>query len=191
MLSWLFCDVEQTIEPRMNENRKKWLAAMVAALMSAGAWAAGDPEVDYWFNRHAAEEWRPLMERWDAAKAAMTSPVEQLVLPLDAYPNGRIKARLRAEKAQMLLEDMIFAEGVTVELFSEEGRADGKLTAEGCLFDRKNKNGYCEGLVGVEKDGDRLKGKGMYFSFEAQFIKIMADCEIRTQRMKNNFGRIW
>ena len=77
-----------------------------------------------------------------------------------------------------------------MELLTEDGHSDGQLTAEGCLFDRKAKQGYCEGLVSMVKSGDRLKGRGMYFSIEEQFIKILADCEIRTQRVRNNFGRI-
>ena len=165
--------------------------AVAAALFAAAAIKADDPATDYWFDRHTEAEWRPLAERWAAVKAEMTTPVENLALPLDHYPGGRVKARLRAEKAQIFLTGMVFAEGVEIELLTEGGAPDGRLNAEGCLFDRKAKHGWCEGLVSVEKDGDRLKGRGMYFSIEAQFIKIMADCEIRTNRMKNNFGRLF
>jgi hypothetical protein len=165
------------------------LAAAVAVAVST-AGAAGDPDVDRWFTRHTEAEWRPLVERWPAAKDAMTTPVEQLSLPLDYFPNGRVKARLRAEKAQVFADGTIFAEGVVVELLSEEGRLDGRLTAEGCLFDRKAKHGWCDGRVSVEKSGDRLKGRGMYFSIEGEFIKIMDECEIRTRRIRNNFGRL-
>ena len=173
----------------MSLLKHRWMAAAVV-LLAAAASAAGDPEADHWFMRHTEAEWRPLAERWAEVKAQMTTPVENLALPLDHYPSGRVKARLRAEKAQIFMDGMVFAEGVDVELLTEEGTPDGRLTAEGCLFDRKEKHGWCEGLVSVDKDGDRLKGRGMYFSIEAQFIKIMAECEIRTNRMKNNFGRL-
>ena len=165
---------------------------LAAGFLSCCASVSGadDPDVERWFNRHPAEEWRPLAEKWAPVKAAMSSPVENLVLPLDAFPNGRMKARLRAKKSQIFPDGVIFAEGVDVELLAEDGRVDGRLTAEGCLFDRKAKRGYCEGLVGVEKGGDRLKGRGMYFSIEDQFIKILSECEIRTCRMRNNFGRL-
>jgi hypothetical protein len=165
------------------------MAAVALPVMAA--WAAEDPETARWFNRHTEAEWRPLAERWAAVKAAMTTPVENLAIPLDYHPNGRVKARLRAERAQVFLDGMIFAENVEVELLTEEGAPDGRLTSEGCLFDRKAKHGWCEGRVSVEKDGDRLKGRDMYFSIERQFIKIMAECEIRTRRIRNNFGRMW
>jgi len=168
----------------------RMLAAGLVLACCVSAFGAGDPEVDRWFNRHTAEEWLPLAQKWAPVKAAMTAPVENLTLPLDYFPNGRVKACLRAKKAQIFLDGMIFAESVEVDLLREDGKADGKLTAEGCLFDRKAKHGYCEGRVSVEKSGDRLKGRGMYFSIEGQFIKIMAECEIRTRRMRNNFGRL-
>lgn len=166
------------------------LAGAALLCLAGPASGSGDPEVDRWFARHSEEVWRPLAGRWSEVKASMTSPVENLQLPLEYHANGRIKAVLRAEKAQIFLDGLIFAEGVSVELLTETGLPDGRLTAAGCLFDRNAKHGYCEGAVSVEKSGDRLKGRGMYFSIEAQFIKILADCEIRTRRIRNNFGRL-
>ena len=172
-------------------GRARRALATAGLLLCGGlAFGADDPAVDRWFTRHPEALWRPLAEKWVASKAAMTSPVENLMLPLDYYSNGRIRAVLRAQKAQMLLDDLIYAEGVRVNMLTEDGRPDGLLTAEGCLFDRKAKQGYCEGAVSVEKTGDRLKGRGMYFSIEQQFIKILGECEIRTQRIQLNLGRL-
>lgn len=168
---------------------RRTVAACVLSVCLVAA-GAEDQEVDRWFNRHTDALWRPLVERFAPVRSAMTSPVENLMLPLDHHPNGRIRAQLRAKKAQLFLDGLIFAEEVSVDLMTDEGAPDGRLTAEGCLFDRKERHGYCEGKVSMEKSGDRLKGRGMYFSFEGQFIKILNDCEIRTNRMKNNFGRL-
>lgn len=170
---------------------------VLRAAVLAGLWAgclladeSADPDVASLFARHPDAAWAPLAEKWASTRASMTSPVENLILPLDAYPNGRTRALLRAKRAQIFMDGKIFAEGVVVELSDEEGRPDGHLMAEGCLFDRNTKCGYCEGWVNVEKSGDQLKGRGMYFSIEGQFIKILADCEIRTHRIRNNFGRL-
>lgn len=173
------------------EKRGLMWRALAAGLLfgCSSAFGTDDPEVERWFNRHPPEMWRPLAEKWATVKAAMTSPVENLMLPLDYFPNGRIRAQLRAKKAQIFMDGFIFAESVNVEMLTEDGLPDGRLTAEGCLFDRKVKHGYCEGRVTMEKSGDRLKGRGMYFSIEGQFIKILNECEIRTRRIQNNFGR--
>ena len=170
-------------------RKHRWMMA-AAVLLSVAGIAADEPDAERLFSRHSEEEWRPLVERWAEVKAQMTTPVENLALPLDYHANGRVKARLRAEKAQIFLDGAVFAEGVEVELLTETGAPDGRLKAEGCLFDRKAKHGWCEGVVSVEKDGDRLKGRGMYFSIEEQFIKIMAECEIRTSRIGDSFGRL-
>jgi lipopolysaccharide assembly outer membrane protein LptD (OstA) len=164
-------------------------AAALAALCCGAAGAAED-ESDRWFNRHAEALWRPLVEKWPESKAAMTSPVENLMLPLGYYENGRIKAVLRAQKSQMYADGLIYAEGVRVEMLTVDGKPDGQLQADGCLFDRKSKRGYCEGVVHMVKGTDRLKGRGMYFSIDEQFIKILSECEIRTNRIPVKLGRI-
>lgn len=166
--------------------------AAAAGLLLCGGLALGgeDPEAEHWFGRHPDAIWQPLVEKWSASKAAMVSPVENLMLPLDYYDNGRMKAVLRAKKAQMLADGLIFGEDVTVDLLTEDGKPDGRLTAEGCLFNRETKHGYCEGAVGMVKGTDRLKGRGMYFSIGEQFIKILSECEIRTSRIPLKAGRL-
>ena len=173
-------------------GKKGALARAVSSGVLLGccvALSAEEPDVDRWFSRHGEALWQPLVEKFRTYKAAMTSPVEKLTLPLDYYENGRIRAVLRAERAQLFPDGGIYAEKVCVEMLTADGQADGSLTAEGCVFDRKAKHGYCEGPVGMAKGLDRLKGRGMYFSTDAQFIKILAECEIRTRRIQNNFGR--
>ncbi len=170
-----------------------WRFRLAAAclLLGSGAWAGGaDPDVERWFSRHTDEMWRPLAEKWAASKAAMTSPVENLMLPLDYYANGRMRAVLRAARSQIVAEGLIYAEVVSVDLLTEDGQPDGQLKAEACLFDRASKQGYCEGTVSVVKGTDRIKGRGMYFSIEAQFIKILSECEIRTRRIPLKLGRL-
>ena len=151
--------------------------------------ARGDPDVERWFNRRPDTLWQPLVERWAPAKAAMTTPIENLILPVDHFTNGCVKVQLRAKKAQVFLDGIIFAEDVVLDLLAEDGGLDGQLTAEGCIFNRNTKYGYCKGRVTMVRARDRLKGRGMYFSFEDEFIKILTECEIRTCRIKNNFGR--
>ncbi len=158
------------------------LAACLAAVRLAAREAAG--------GRCPDAAWRPLVERWDTARAEMTAPVENLRLPLDYHANGRLKAALRASKAQLLAEGLLVAEGVRVELYDAAGGVEGTLTAEACLFDRGTKLGYCVGRVSLVRGADRLKGRDLYFSTEEQFIKILSDCEIRTTRIPVKMGRL-
>ncbi|MBQ7190611.1 MAG: hypothetical protein IJR99_14480 [Kiritimatiellae bacterium] len=155
------------------------------------AFAASDPDVDAWFDRHGEAEWKEMERLWEEKRQEMTAPVENLVLPLEYWGDGRVKARLFAKKAQVLdFAAFVFAEGVRVELLTPDGHQDGLLRASDCLFVRKNKRGYCRGEVSVVKGGDRFSGKGMYFSLEDRFVKILSECEIRTTRFSGTFGRL-
>lgn len=164
---------------------------LCAALLCAAAFADGAADPLALFGRHPDSEWKPLDARWDSTKAAMTSPMENLQMPLEYWPEGGVKARLFARKAQIFDKgDTVFAEGVRVEMLDEKGRTDGELNAEGCLFDKTTKKGYCRGLVTVKKDSDQIKGRGLYFSARDEFIRILSECEIRTRRFQGSFGKI-
>lgn len=138
-----------------------------------------------------SDRWKALAARWDSTKAAMTEPAENLTIPIEYHPDGRVKARLKAERSQIFDEgNTIYAEGIRVELLDPDGKVDGELVAGGVLFDRRTKSGFCKGAVIVKKGGDQIKGVGLYFSSEDEYIKILSDCEIRTHRFKGTFSRL-
>jgi len=128
------------------------------------------------------------------ARAAAITPVENIVLPLDHYKggreDGRIRTLLRAEKAYLLGEDLVFAWNVKVEMLLPDGKPDGTLLAEDCLIDRNAKRGFCRGAVDVKTGPDHLKGRGMYFSTDDKLIKLLSECEIRTIRIPASLGRL-
>ena len=191
----------------MSRARHRWLAlgsGMMAVLAAAFAPGQGQQEqepdgearLEQWLAKRAADmgAWEELSAKWEAASTSTTTPVENLVLPLDHYESGREKGRirtlLRAEKAHLMGEDLVFAWNVKVEMLLPDGTPDGTLTAEDCLIDRVKKIGYCRGAVDVKKGPDHLKGRGMYFSTDDQFIKLLSECEIRTFRIPASFGRL-
>ena len=184
-------------------KRSGMRTGLMVVLLAAGIWAAETPPGTRDTLRQTLEEktqdgaWDPdaacqaLAARWDTVEAGMDAPMERLMLPLEYYPDGRLKARLFAEQAQLFDNgNTIFAKKVKVELLTQEGEPDGELVADGCLFDRKGKYGYCKGVVRVVKDGDQIKGVGMFFSSLREFIKILSNCEIRTNRFKGVFDRL-
>jgi len=158
-------------------------------VMSCAARELSDAEVDELFNRHPESAWLPLAGRWDEVKSRMDAPVENISIPLEYYPGGLVKARLYAEKSKIFPDGIVFATKVKINLYSVSGQLDGYLKADDCIFDRDASHGYCKGMVEVVKDTDILKGVGMYFSISNEFIKIISNCEIRTNRFKGNLGR--
>lgn len=164
--------------------------ALFAPLNFAFSGELSDAEVDALFNRHSDAGWKKLAERWDEVKAKMTIPVENLSLPLEYYPNGRVRARLFSERSQMFEDGMVFASGVKIVLYDDKGVIDGYLKAGDCIFNREASHGYCKGRVEVKYGSDILKGVGMYFSIPGEYIKILSNCEIKTKRFQGNLGRL-
>lgn len=164
--------------------------AFFAPLRICSAAELSDVEVEALFNRHPDDNWRALAGRWDEVKARMTNPVENLTLPLEYHPGGRVKARLFAEHSQIFEDGIIFASGVRVNLYDDKGVVNGYLITENCLFDRAASHGYCKDHVEAKYNSDTLRGVGMYFSISGEYIKILSNCEIRTKRFQGNLGRL-
>lgn len=141
-------------------------------------------------NRLTVAAWQGLVDKWTSSKDQMTAPIENLTLPVDHYKDGRKKIVLVARRAQILNKSLIFAEGVRLEMLTPEGKSDGVVVADDCLLDQSTKFGYCRGRVDVTQGTDHIKGRGMMFSADDKFIKILADCEIRTHRIPSGVGRL-
>jgi len=119
----------------------------------------------------------------------LEAPAENVVIPLETFPDGKIKSRVKAARAQIFQETgFIWGEGVHVEQFREDGRLQATLDAENCVVDRKTKSGWVEGAAKMVYGDSSVKGRGVYFSLEREFIKIFSQSEIRTGHAGINPG---
>jgi len=170
------------------------LCAILCALWGNDASAAPPPDGEALLaQRPDMGAWEDLSKKWEAANALTEAPVEDLALPLEHYDNGRVRTVLRGERAYLLggdQEGLVFARKVKVERLATNGKPEGVLLAEDCLIDRNTRRGYCRGAVEVRLGGDTMKGRGLYFSTDDQFYKLLAECEIRTFRIPVKFGRL-
>lgn len=163
---------------------------ILTILLLSLTFAFGEADVDAWFDLHTDAEWSDLAGQWQAKRAAMDAPVENLTLPVESWDNGAVKTRLKAKRAQLLDLRYVFALGVTIEMFSADGKRTGYLEADDCLFDRKGRRGYCKGTVKGSRDGDEISSEGMYFSAANRYVRLLSRGEIRTGRFKGSFGRL-
>ena len=119
--------------------------------------------------------------------AKIEAPAENVVFPLESFPDGSVKSRLTAVRAQMFSDsDYIWGEGIRVEQYREAGNTNvwASLTAENCIVDRKTKSGWVEGNATMAYGDSSVKGRGVYFSLPREYIKILSKCEIRTKGTK-------
>ena len=119
------------------------------------------------------------------------APAENIAFPLETYPDGTVKSRLRAGRAYMFLDTgFIWGENIRVEQYKSDGKTiEGFLTADNCIVDRKSKSGWVQGNAHMDWDGTAIKGRGIYFSFEREFIKIFSQTEIRAKSLKLGSGK--
>jgi hypothetical protein len=168
-----------------------FFVGLVTCYVQAENVETAEARVTRWLtNRQDVTTWQVLIDKWDASKAAMISPIENLVLPVDHYADGRKRIVLIARRAQILSETLVYAEDVKLEMLTPDGKSDGIVLADDCLLNQTTKRGYCRGKVTVTKGTDHIKGRGLMFSGSDQFIKILSECEIRTFRIPAKFGRL-
>ena len=119
--------------------------------------------------------------------AKLESPAENVAFPLESFPDGSVKSRLTAARAQMFADsDFIWGEKIRVEQYREMGGTNvwASLDAENCVVDRKTKSGWVEGSATMTYGDSSVKGRGIYFSLPREYIKILSQCEIRTRGAK-------
>ena len=160
------------------------------ALASLFAHAKFDSEA--WNAKCADErEINRLKAEYEKCLAATNSAADNIELPIEQYESGKIKSTLKAAKAQMFLSSgIVWGEGITVEQYDENGQVTASLTADNCIVDRKSKSGWVEGNAHMDWDGTSIKGRGIYFSFDREFIKIFSQTEIRTKALKLSAGKV-
>ena len=111
----------------------------------------------------------------------LEAPAENVQIPLETFPNGQVKSRVTARRAHVFQDTgFVWGEKVRVEQFKEDGSLFASLDAESCVVDRKTKSGWVEGAAQMVYGDSSVKGRGIYFSLEREFIKIFSQSEIRT-----------
>ena len=133
-----------------------------------------------------------LREAYAECEKKIDAPAQNVTFPLETYPNGMVKSRLKAKKAYMFMDTgFIWGEGIRVEQYRPDGKTiEAFLTADNCIVDRKSKSGWVEGNAHMDWDGTSIKGRGIYFSFDREFIKIFSQTEIRTKALKLSAGKV-
>ena len=121
----------------------------------------------------------------------LDAPAENVVIPLETFPNGKVKSRVTAARAQIFPDSgLVWGEDVRVEQFRADGRLQASLDAESCVVDRKTKTGWVEGRAQMVYGDSSVKGRGVYFSLTREFIKIFSQSEIRTGHAGLNPGSL-
>ena len=127
--------------------------------MAAGAFAF---DSEAWMQKRAdlTNEVARLRAEYAKCAALVQAPAEDVTLPVETFPDGSVKISVHAQKAQYFLDTgLVWAEGVTVRKFKDDGSADMTLEAANCVIDRETKSGWAEGDVKLEQGGTACCGR--------------------------------
>ena len=78
---------------------------------------------------------------------------------------------MKIKQTETFIENDIVVDGTIV----------GTIDAENCVIDRKTLTGWVAGSAKMTYGAASIKGRGIYFSFKREFIKIFSQSEIRTK----------
>ena len=159
--------------------------AISAAIAVVNAWAFSS---QLWLEeRNDDSDARRLQRAYTNCLAHLLQPAENVTFPLENHPDGTVKSRLKARRAQLFLDTgLIWGEGVRVEEYDRKGVVKNTLEADNCVVDRNARTGWVQGSAKLCYGDTTVSGCGIYFSFNREFIKIFSKSTIRSKGLKTD-----
>ena len=109
---------------------------------------------------------------------AAEPPIGQLRLPIDYYPDGRIKTQITAGSAKLADAGPIEASDVRVEMFDTNGVVDAWMAATRCVFDRAAGVGRSDSDVRLEARGAVVTGTGFEWNAKTLTVRILRNAKV-------------
>ncbi len=161
------------------------LAALVAA--PAPAEAAEGSAASHGAELAAAMERDKtrLVAAYSNCVSRLDHPARGVVVPVESHPDGSVKVDAVVGEAQFFeKEGLVWCGDVTVREYGLKGEVRLELSAKSGVVDRATRSGWLEGCVSGSYGATTLAGRGVYFSFEEEYVKIFADVEITSTDIK-------
>lgn len=166
----------------------KALATVPFLLAAAEALAFDSAE---WLGKRElfAREAERMRSVYTNCVARLETPAEDVVVPIETFPDGSVKVLVTAKKAQYFLDTgLVWAQDVVVSKFRADGSEDGRIEANNCVVDRVAKTGWAEGPATVTHDKTVFRGVGVFFSSPDSYIKVLSKSDIESKDLK--FGGV-
>jgi lipopolysaccharide export system protein LptC len=113
--------------------------------------------------------------------------VEDLRVPLEHWPDGKVKTEVTAERANVGDTGTLVASGLKVEFRNEDGSVHTVLKSKVCVFDRVNKRADSDEDVELIKDGIKITGTGFAWTSDDERIKIKNNVEVTLEKKSLGF----
>lgn len=160
------------------------LAYMLTFLAASAAFAGGGDDLAARLESFARDRVR-LQAAYTNCLARLDRPAEGVVVPVESHPDGSVKVDATADRAQVFeKEGLVWCGGVTVREYDPDGTVKMELSADSCVVDRGTKSGWLEGYASGTYGKTRMEGRGIYFSFREEFVKIYSDVAVTSTDIK-------
>lgn len=117
--------------------------------------------------------------------AHLETPAEDIALPVETFADGSVKTRIEAKRAQYFIDrGLVWAEGVKVRRFREDGTQEACIEATNCVVDRESRSGWAEGLASATHEKTTFRGDGIYFSMPDSYVKVLASSDVESVDLK-------
>lgn len=163
----------------------KVMLAILAALAAATGALAFD--ADAWHQKREAIllEAKRLKAAYRTCAGRLGTPAEDVVLPVETFPDGSVKTIIHANKAQYFLkEGLVWAEGVTLRKYQKDGTLETVIVARHCVVDRVAKAGWAKGRARVNHGKTVLEGEDVYFSSPEGYVKVFKSAKVDSTDLK-------
>ena len=161
---------------------------VLVLLLAAGASAFDSTS---WLEKRQAlrGEAARLKAAYDVCKASDGNPAEDVVVPVETFPDGTAQTVVRARHARYFhAKSLVWAQGVTILKYAKDGEVKVRLVADTCVIDRNTKSGWAEGKARLEYGETVFCGEGIYFSSPEGYVSVLEKADITSSDMK--FGGV-
>lgn len=144
-----------------------------------------------WMERRAAmtKDAMRLKNEYSKRCKKINAPSEDVVIPLETYPNGSVHTSIFAKKAQFFDgTPYVWAQGLVMKKLDTEGKEKMRLEANRCIIDRINRSGWIQGRAKVTQGKTVFEGDGVYFSATNSYITVYSKSDLKSADMK--FGGV-
>ena len=116
-------------------------------------------------------------------QAQSNAPIADLRIPLDHWPDGKVKTQVFAASARMAEEGgRVDASRIRIETYRPDGTVENRVLARDCSFDREKGSAASDGDVHFEREGMLITGRGFVWNEAEERINILRDVRVVLQR---------
>ncbi|MCE9614187.1 MAG: LPS export ABC transporter periplasmic protein LptC [Lentisphaerae bacterium] len=110
------------------------------------------------------------------------APIRNLRIPLELYPDGKVKMQITAGTATLAENGNIEATEVKIEMYGPAGEVEGHAEVGSCHVDRENQVVTSEAVVHIVQKGLTISGTGFEWHASDQSFRILDQARVEFPR---------